>query len=118
MSPSDRTASRSMPSARARRGSRHSLWRVPDSRLTSTRPRIWLGPGSMGSEFRRTTRSSSWDLPRGFGSPDEGERGENMTLEIGAVGQIMPPVEGLLKTARRNEEKGFDAIWWPDHLMG
>ena len=41
-----------------------------------------------------------------------------MTLEIGAVGQIMPPVEGLLKTAKRNEEKGFDAIWWPDHLMG
>jgi phthiodiolone/phenolphthiodiolone dimycocerosates ketoreductase len=41
-----------------------------------------------------------------------------MTIEIGAPGQIMPPVEGLVKTARRNEAKGFDALWWPDHLMG
>ena len=41
-----------------------------------------------------------------------------MTLEIGGTGQIMPPVDGLLKNAKRNEEKGFDALWWPDHLMG
>jgi len=41
-----------------------------------------------------------------------------MTLEIGAPGAIMPPVEVLLKTAKRNEDKGFDALWWPDHLMG
>jgi phthiodiolone/phenolphthiodiolone dimycocerosates ketoreductase len=39
-------------------------------------------------------------------------------MEVGAAGTIMPPVEGLLSTARRNEEKGYDSIWWPDHLMG
>jgi phthiodiolone/phenolphthiodiolone dimycocerosates ketoreductase len=41
-----------------------------------------------------------------------------MTLEIGAPGQIIPPADALLKTAKRNESKGFDALWWPDHLMG
>ncbi len=30
----------------------------------------------------------------------------------------MPPVEGLLATAQRNEAKGYDSLWWPDHLMG
>lgn len=30
----------------------------------------------------------------------------------------MPPLETLLYTARRNEERGFDVLWWPDHLMG
>lgn len=30
----------------------------------------------------------------------------------------MPPRETLLHTARRNEERGFDVLWWPDHLMG
>jgi phthiodiolone/phenolphthiodiolone dimycocerosates ketoreductase len=30
----------------------------------------------------------------------------------------MPPIEVLQHTARRSEERGFDAIWWPDHLMG
>jgi phthiodiolone/phenolphthiodiolone dimycocerosates ketoreductase len=39
-------------------------------------------------------------------------------LEVGAPGTVAPPVEALLKNARRNEEKGYDAIWWPDHLMG
>ncbi|MGH2726375.1 MAG: LLM class flavin-dependent oxidoreductase [Actinomycetota bacterium] len=41
-----------------------------------------------------------------------------MAMEIGAPGTIMPPVEGVLKTAMRNEQKGYDALWWPDHLMG
>lgn len=41
-----------------------------------------------------------------------------MALEVGASGTVAPPVENLLKTARRSEEKGYDAIWWPDHLMG
>jgi phthiodiolone/phenolphthiodiolone dimycocerosates ketoreductase len=41
-----------------------------------------------------------------------------VALEVGAPGTVSPPVEALLKTARRNEEKGYDAIWWPDHLMG
>jgi len=37
---------------------------------------------------------------------------------VGAPGHVMPPLETLLHTARRSEERGFDAIWWPDHLMG
>jgi len=41
-----------------------------------------------------------------------------MTIEIGATGVIMPPVDALLKNAVRNESKGYDAMWWPDHLMG
>jgi phthiodiolone/phenolphthiodiolone dimycocerosates ketoreductase len=41
-----------------------------------------------------------------------------MGIEIGAPGTIMPPAEAVLRTARRNEERGYDAIWWPDHLMG
>ncbi len=40
-----------------------------------------------------------------------------MAIEVGAAGTIMPPVEGAIRTARRNEEKGYDAIWYPDHLM-
>ncbi|HJP65247.1 MAG TPA: LLM class flavin-dependent oxidoreductase [Actinomycetota bacterium] len=40
-----------------------------------------------------------------------------MTLEVGAAGTISPPVEALLHTAKRNEEKGYDAIWYPDHWM-
>lgn len=40
-----------------------------------------------------------------------------MTIQVGAAGSIMPPVEAILKTARRNEEKGYDSLWWPDHWM-
>ena len=39
-------------------------------------------------------------------------------MKLGAAGTIMPPVEGVLKNARRLEEKAYDSIWWPDHLMG
>jgi phthiodiolone/phenolphthiodiolone dimycocerosates ketoreductase len=41
-----------------------------------------------------------------------------MPITVGAPGHVMPPVETLIHTARRNEERGFDALWWPDHLMG
>ncbi len=40
-----------------------------------------------------------------------------MALEVGAAGTIMPPVDALLHTAKRNEEKEYDAIWYPDHWM-
>jgi phthiodiolone/phenolphthiodiolone dimycocerosates ketoreductase len=40
-----------------------------------------------------------------------------VAIEVGAAGTIQPPVEALLHTARRNEEKGYDAIWYPDHWM-
>jgi phthiodiolone/phenolphthiodiolone dimycocerosates ketoreductase len=36
----------------------------------------------------------------------------------GAPGGIIPPIENVIKNARRNEEQGYWAIWWPDHLMG
>src|SRR5688572_4730777 len=39
-------------------------------------------------------------------------------ITVGAPGIVQPPVDALLRTARRNEERGFDVIWWPDHLMG
>jgi phthiodiolone/phenolphthiodiolone dimycocerosates ketoreductase len=40
------------------------------------------------------------------------------TIQVGAPGIVVPPFNAVLHTARRNEERGFDAIWWPDHLMG
>jgi phthiodiolone/phenolphthiodiolone dimycocerosates ketoreductase len=39
-------------------------------------------------------------------------------LELGVPGQIMPPAAAAVKFAQRAEADGFDAIWWPDHLMG
>jgi phthiodiolone/phenolphthiodiolone dimycocerosates ketoreductase len=39
-------------------------------------------------------------------------------LELGVPGQIMPPAEGAVRFAQRAEADGFDAVWWPDHLMG
>ncbi len=41
-----------------------------------------------------------------------------MTLELGVPGQIMPPADAAVRFARRAEDEGFDAVWWPDHLMG
>lgn len=39
-------------------------------------------------------------------------------LELGVPGQIMPPASAAVKFAQRSEAEGFDAVWWPDHLMG
>lgn len=39
-------------------------------------------------------------------------------VEVGAPGGIMPPFEKVLQQAQRAEAKGYDAIWWPCHLMG
>ncbi len=41
-----------------------------------------------------------------------------MDIELGVPGQIMPPAERAVALARRNEADGFDAVWWPCHLMG
>lgn len=41
-----------------------------------------------------------------------------MTMKIGIGGSIVPPIEGVLKAAKRSEAKGYDSIWWPDHWMG
>ena len=39
-------------------------------------------------------------------------------LTVGTLGTLMPPAENLAKNARRNEEQGYAALWWPDHYMG
>ena len=41
-----------------------------------------------------------------------------MDIEIGVPGQIMPPADKAIEMAKRNEAAGFDAVWWPCHLMG
>lgn len=39
-------------------------------------------------------------------------------LQLGVPGQIMPPADAAVRFAQRSEADGYDAIWWPDHLMG
>jgi phthiodiolone/phenolphthiodiolone dimycocerosates ketoreductase len=39
-------------------------------------------------------------------------------LTVGTLGTLMPPAANLGKNARRNEEQGYAALWWPDHYMG
>ncbi len=41
-----------------------------------------------------------------------------MDIELGAPGQIMPPGDRAISAALKMEEAGYDAVWWPDHLMG
>lgn len=41
-----------------------------------------------------------------------------MDIEIGVPGQIMPPADKAVANALRAEANGYDAVWWPCHLMG
>jgi phthiodiolone/phenolphthiodiolone dimycocerosates ketoreductase len=41
-----------------------------------------------------------------------------MRVTLGAPGRIMPPAAKAVELAQRAERDGFDAIWWPCHLMG
>jgi phthiodiolone/phenolphthiodiolone dimycocerosates ketoreductase len=41
-----------------------------------------------------------------------------MRVTVGAPGRIMPPASKAVEFAQRAERDGFDAIWWPCHLMG
>ncbi|HEY1689771.1 MAG TPA: LLM class flavin-dependent oxidoreductase [Solirubrobacteraceae bacterium] len=41
-----------------------------------------------------------------------------MRITLGVPGRIMPPAEKAIEFAQRAEADGFDAIWWPCHLMG
>jgi phthiodiolone/phenolphthiodiolone dimycocerosates ketoreductase len=41
-----------------------------------------------------------------------------MQVTLGAPGRIMPPGDKAIEFAQRAERDGFDAIWWPCHLMG
>jgi phthiodiolone/phenolphthiodiolone dimycocerosates ketoreductase len=42
----------------------------------------------------------------------------NNGISIGSPGVTIPPMDNVISQAVRNEEKGYDSIWWPDHLMG
>jgi phthiodiolone/phenolphthiodiolone dimycocerosates ketoreductase len=39
-------------------------------------------------------------------------------IELGVPGQIMPPADRAVRSAQRAEADGYDAMWWPCHLMG
>ncbi len=41
-----------------------------------------------------------------------------MRITLGVPGRIMPPADSAIRFAKRAEADGFDAVWWPDHLMG
>jgi phthiodiolone/phenolphthiodiolone dimycocerosates ketoreductase len=41
-----------------------------------------------------------------------------MTVTLGTPGRIMPPADKAVEFAQRAEADGFDAVWWPCHLMG
>ena len=40
-----------------------------------------------------------------------------MDIELGVPGQIMPPADKAVQFAQRAEADGYDAVWWPCHLM-
>jgi phthiodiolone/phenolphthiodiolone dimycocerosates ketoreductase len=52
-----------------------------------------------------------------MGSETPQRKVEHVAIEVGAAGGITPPVEQLIKTAQRNEARGYDALWYPDHWM-
>ncbi len=39
-------------------------------------------------------------------------------LKIGVVGPTFPPIDGIRRITRSIEDKGYDSLWFPDHLMG
>jgi phthiodiolone/phenolphthiodiolone dimycocerosates ketoreductase len=39
-------------------------------------------------------------------------------VTLGVPGRIMPPASKAIELAQKAERDGFDAIWWPCHLMG
>src|SRR4051794_40557346 len=41
-----------------------------------------------------------------------------MTVTLGTPGRIMPPADKAVEFAQQAEADGFDAVWWPCHLMG
>jgi phthiodiolone/phenolphthiodiolone dimycocerosates ketoreductase len=42
----------------------------------------------------------------------------DLRVTLGVPGRIMPPADKAVQFAQRAEADGFDAIWWPCHLMG
>jgi phthiodiolone/phenolphthiodiolone dimycocerosates ketoreductase len=39
-------------------------------------------------------------------------------MKFGTIAPTFPPIEEIQKRAKRLEEKGYDSLWFPDHLMG
>lgn len=39
-------------------------------------------------------------------------------VKVGTGGVTLPPVENLIRTSQSAERRGYDGLWWPDHLMG
>jgi len=39
-------------------------------------------------------------------------------VKIGTLGTFLPPFENGINTVNRIEERGYDSVWWADHLMG
>jgi len=39
-------------------------------------------------------------------------------MEFGTVAPTFPPIDEVSKTAKRLEDKGYDSLWFADHLMG
>ena len=42
----------------------------------------------------------------------------DLRVTLGVPGRIMPPADKAVEFAQRAEADGFDAVWWPCHLMG
>ncbi len=40
------------------------------------------------------------------------------SVQLGVPGGIMPPFNKVIQQAQRAEARGYDAAWWPCHLMG
>jgi phthiodiolone/phenolphthiodiolone dimycocerosates ketoreductase len=67
----------------------------------------------LGSMRLKTSRNGV-DLPKMLN-----KRMDDLSfmLKIGVVGPTFPPIESIARVARSVEEKGYDSIWFPDHLM-
>ncbi len=39
-------------------------------------------------------------------------------MKIGVIGPTFSPPKKLIETVKKIEMKGYDSVWWPDHLMG
>lgn len=51
-------------------------------------------------------------------SLDMAENGDSVAVKIGLCGQMFPPMDAALESARRAEQMGWDFINYPDQLSG
>jgi phthiodiolone/phenolphthiodiolone dimycocerosates ketoreductase len=45
-------------------------------------------------------------------------RNQPVQITLGTPGRIMPEASRAIEFAQQSEREGFDAVWWPCHLMG